>query len=610
MAIYYAKEKNDREVLYNAAAKWKKECLLNDGSLIWDGEAIWTDNNMNRFRHIFIENPDVSGDNFDSKLKKQLENETDDVYKLAIEFMYIYFLFPYSRSISFKTKIKKLEMIAAWKGIEMDSSLLIFEGLRGGLGATGTFYNTNKYLEISFLFLLVEELKKLPQETRNNILSNRIELKKLADRKRKELGKRVQMQHIALHLLLPEEFERIASWGHKGQITKTYADLVNNDSIVDMDEKLFIIRERLQEEYGSEIDFYETSEIHNKWRTKITKNEPSLTVKEPEDGSLIPTPDDYSLSVDFDVIPTQESLIFEKPAILLDQVMTALRNGKHIIFTGPPGTGKSKLASMICKIYNVEPVMVTASSNWSTFETIGGYRPDKESHLYFKEGIFLESVRDKETKHPKNNWLIIDEINRADIDKAFGPLFSVLAGDEVTLPFQSENGKSILLKPQGDLESVETDEHIYTVPKDWRIIATMNTLDKASLYEMSYAFMRRFAFIPVGIPKNITSELVEQYLNVWKMPTYPNVDILTDIWKLINDYRKIGPAIIQDIAKHTQENDDFTSAIILYVLPQFEGILTTQIQEFISRVSKETDAIIVQDYLEDFLQNFFDAGTF
>lgn len=608
MAIYYAKEKNDRGFLYNAAAKWRNECLLDDGSLIWDGEAIWTDNNMNRFRHIFIENPDVSGDNFDSKLKKQLENETDDVYKLAIELMYVYFLFPYSRSISFKTKIKKLEMIAAWKGIEMDSTLPIFEGLSDGLGATGTFYNTNKYLEISFLFLLVEELKKLPQEARNNILSSRIELKKLADRKRKELGKRVQMQHIVLHLLLPEEFERIASWGHKGKITKTYAHLITDESITDMDEQLFIIREKLEGKNGDQFDFYETPGIRKEWNAEEKKKN-GLEEKE-DHQDLLPASDDEKLSVDFDVIPTQDGLVFDNLDILLDQIQTALRNGKHIILTGPPGTGKSKLASKVCEIYNTEPMMVTASSNWSTFETIGGYRPDRNGNLYFHEGIFLDSIRDKQTNRTANKWLIIDEINRADIDKAFGPLFSVLAGDEVTLPFQSENGKSILLKPQGDLESVETDKHIYTVPKDWRIIATMNTLDKASLYEMSYAFMRRFAFIPVGIPKHITSELVEQYLNVWKMPTYPNVDILTDIWKLINDYRKIGPAIIQDIAKHTQENDDFTSAIILYVLPQFEGIPTTQIQEFISRVSKETDAIIVQDYLEDFLQNFFDVGTF
>ena len=147
---------------------------------------------------------------------------------------------------------------------------------------------------------------------------------------------------------------------------------------------------------------------------------------------------------------------------------------------------------MICEMYKVESNMVTASSNWSTYETIGGYRPDKEGYLYFSEGIFLESVKSRDTNHPDNKWVIIDEINRADIDKAFGSLFSVLTGDEVALPFQSEEGKPIKIIPQKELTAVHPNLHSYIIPNDWRIIAT-NTIDKSSLYEMSYAFMRRFA---------------------------------------------------------------------------------------------------------------------
>ncbi len=85
MAIYYELEKNDRKAIYEVAEKWKNECLLNNKSLIWDGESIWTDTNLDRFKSIFVENPDVSGENFDDKFKKQLENESEDVHKFAIE---------------------------------------------------------------------------------------------------------------------------------------------------------------------------------------------------------------------------------------------------------------------------------------------------------------------------------------------------------------------------------------------------------------------------------------------------------------------------------------------------------------------------------------------
>jgi len=611
MAIYYEHDINDRKAIYDAAEKWKNECLINDKSLIWDGESVWTLTNINRFKSIFVENPDASGENFDSKLKKQLENESEDVYKLAIEIMFIYYIFPYNGSISFKTKIAKLEMVASWKGLKLNTSLPVFEGLKKGLGATGTFYNTSKYFEISFLCLVANDLKNKTFEERKAILIDASILKKFVENTRKSIGKRVQMQHIILHLLLPDKFERIASWGHKSKIAKAYSNLIEYSSISDTDERILLIREKLQEKYSNQrIDFYRTPIVEG-WREKEKGNLPASrdsgnsdeTDESAENKTKIP-------SIDFDVTSFPNGLIFENLEVLIDQVITAIRNGKHIIFTGPPGTGKSKLASKICEMYSVQSKMVTASSNWSTYETIGGYRPDRQGNLYFNEGIFLECLKDKTTNKPKNTWLIIDEINRSDIDKAFGSLFSVLTGDEVLLPFQSKSGNSTVIKPQGRLNSIEPDDYTYIVPNDWRIIATMNTIDKASLYEMSYAFMRRFAFIPVGIPKNITSELIEQYLLVWNMDTYPHIDILVSIWKLINNYRKIGPAIVEDIAKHTQDNDDFTSAMILYVLPQFEGLPVNRIKEFITQLDVETDAIIDLHQLNDFVGDFFDVGVF
>src|SRR5699024_8593265 len=116
------------------------------------------------------------------------------------------------------------------------------------------------------------------------------------------------------------------------------------------------------------------------------------------------------------------------------------------------------------------------------------------------------------------------------------------------------SGESIQLKPQREETKTILDDYTYVIPNDWRIIGTMNTVDKASLFEMSYAFMRRFAFIPVGIPRNINDSLMKQYLNIWGLSEYPFVNSLTDIWKLINEYRRIGPAIIKDIAHYTSKS--------------------------------------------------------
>ncbi|WP_144699624.1 AAA family ATPase [Fictibacillus phosphorivorans] len=299
-----------------------------------------------------------------------------------------------------------------------------------------------------------------------------------------------------------------------------------------------------------------------------------------------------------------ENLYFDNKTTILRQVKTALKNGKHIIFTGPPGTGKSKLAKEICDSINVKYTMSTATSDWSTFETIGGYRPTSEGNLLFKPGLFLECIKNSLSMEPQMKWLIIDELNRADIDKAFGALFSALTGDPITLSFESISGENIVLRPQGKMEeTISLNDYEYVIPNDWRIIGTMNTYDKSSLYELSYAFMRRFAFIPITIPSEITEELVQSYLNVWGIENNELSGKLTKLWEAINKYKKIGPAILKDIALHIVEDDDITSAVIMYVLPQFEGLQIEEINQFIEDVNILSD--VEDERLLQFAGDFF-----
>jgi MoxR-like ATPase len=270
---------------------------------------------------------------------------------------------------------------------------------------------------------------------------------------------------------------------------------------------------------------------------------------------------------------------------LIKRIETNLKKGKHIILIGPPGTGKSKLAKEIAETYVYDNYqMVTATSDWSTFDTIGGYRPDKNNNLEFSPGVFLDCFKNNHAQ--KSKWLLIDEINRADIDKAFGPLFSALTGDEITLSFKDEADNYIKVVPEVKNENIDVLDNIFQIKDDWRIIATMNTLDKTSLYEMSYAFMRRFAFVPVPIPEEIDKELLENYFDKWGEDTN-NTKNIVELWSTINDYRKIGPAIVKDIINYLSENDnDYVSALISYVLPQFEGLSYDKLNDFYNQISK------------------------
>lgn len=179
------------------------------------------------------------------------------------------------------------------------------------------------------------------------------------------------------------------------------------------------------------------------------------------------------------------------PDSLLRQLVTLLRAGKHLILTGPPGTGKSTLAGRLAQIaeeyagdYNFPSsaghVFTTATADWTTFDTLGGYMPGHDgAGLRFQEGLFIQALRE-------NKWLVIDELNRADVDKAFGQLFTVLSGHSAVMPFsQGEKNVTLAFDRSNASSGFDAESGRYTAGRDWRIIATMNTFDRNLLFQLS-----------------------------------------------------------------------------------------------------------------------------
>ena len=69
--------------------------------------------------------------------------------------------------------------------------------------------------------------------------------------------------------------------------------------------------------------------------------------------------------------------------------------------------------------------LVTGSSDWSSQDIIGGYQPIGGGSVAFIPGVLLRRF---------DRPLIIDELNRCDIDKVIGPLFTVLSGSKPPCP--------------------------------------------------------------------------------------------------------------------------------------------------------------------------------
>ena len=123
------------------------------------------------------------------------------------------------------------------------------------------------------------------------------------------------------------------------------------------------------------------------------------------------------------------------PWHVIEAACAALDAGKHVIFTGPPGCGKSKARWRVGEAgdgarpthgYRFTRVDV-GRSGWPLPAQRDG------AGLAFHPGFFLQAVDDDGKR-----WLVIDEFNRANIDECFGELFSVLADDESNLPFEDE----------------------------------------------------------------------------------------------------------------------------------------------------------------------------
>lgn len=351
-----------------------------------------------------------------------------------------------------------------------------------------------------------------------------------------------------------------------------------------------------------------------------------------------------------------EILLIPKDKVI--EILIALISGRHVLLAGPIGTGKTRLASLIPEIFWGEvggywAKDYTATSDWNTQDVIGGIYPKMENGKVVYDiqyGFVVDTVAEnwelgidggnriqcksqertsfkvsQEKKLPyRGIWLIIDEFNRADIDKAFGQLFTSLRTRNLKIP-------------TNDINSSYKDLRI---PQDYRIIGTLNTADKHFLFQLSDALKSRFAYIEVNIPGSEDYEKEIYYamknaideLNL-KKENYQDIIILDDNSKKIMSgkldtsfynfvleayyyldfvriFKKLGTAILQLIYQNMivairitkDPKTALDNALVSTLLPQLENLPLSSLGALEAFYKEKKDKNIVE-YIKDAYKN-------
>jgi hypothetical protein len=300
---------------------------------------------------------------------------------------------------------------------------------------------------------------------------------------------------------------------------------------------------------------------------------------------------------------------------ILTQVWSALEAGKHVVLTGVPGTAKTTIAETVAAVAAEADrcssfLFTTATTDWTALDTVGGYIPNPEpdrNGLIFQPGKFLECFRDPESGEKEFRWIVIDELNRTDVDKAFGQFFTILSGHPCELPYRREGRRVVIVPVKGRSSGQDNDEYedrydeklfyVYRVPENWRMLATLNTDDKASLYEMSFAFLRRFAFVHIPVPTDAgLKDLCERVLETRIGLAHGRVAQLQELWSAITKVRSLGPALLIDMARYLKQRMStategtwptaVSEALMMYLVPQLEGLDGSQLRCFKSAVKR------------------------
>lgn len=295
--------------------------------------------------------------------------------------------------------------------------------------------------------------------------------------------------NIILFFCDNEKYLPIPAQNKKDLISKKLKDIVKNvqqsqqdfEGVSPIDQNLFRIREDLRTLTNSKDNSQLYPETNPFWHSTIR-----------------PFWDDTTEKLDKEQLSDKTLLEYKKAMILY----------------GPPGTSKSYQARKMAEgmiaealrnnsaniseaISNLQKTLdshihvLQMHPNYTYDDFIIGKSIDENGKIVVKSGKLLQIIKSikKEDKIP--HFVILDEINRVDISRVFGELFTAME------PSYREKGVELCVNvndiPEVEKEGLDIkDGKLYLkVPQNLYFIGTMNMID-FSLEQVDFALRRRF----------------------------------------------------------------------------------------------------------------------
>ena len=254
-------------------------------------------------------------------------------------------------------------------------------------------------------------------------------------------------------------------------------------------------------------------------------------------------------------------------------IEVAIASSRAVLLVGPPGTGKTAILEQVIDKIDREPqrfgflgegvdtAWVTPEEEWS-FEKLVLGETVVDGEIASVEGDLLLAIR-------RNQWLILDETNRADMDRVLGGVLTWLGGKKVCVGTRRDPEKVTVPvylewtdQPESEMREVGTPPSVeYAAGSDWRVLGTYNAVDAQRVFRMGQALSRRFKHVPVppasseDFRKIIAGRVEDDSLVEWLQERVTR--LYTAHLEVLD--AQLGPALFVDIPAYVEKGLKITA---------------------------------------------------